>query len=175
MGAGTLRPGARYAATVPRQLKRAAAPAPPGGVLLASEGRPIPKAAVEKAAELARASGVPVHVFAIARIYGVAFAFPNPWLRPNAREWQAQRDSVAGAIKGLEGKGIEADGNILGTRKATKRIVGVAKQLGCEAIVMAADPPRNRLVANAMWSQEPYRVKRRARIPVHLVVAESAG
>ncbi len=152
-----------------RQLKRATRTAPHGGILLASEGRPIPKAAVDKAAALARASNVPVHVFAIARVYGTGFALPNPWLRPNAREWQEQRQSVESAIRLLERRGVQADGNILGTRKATRRIVGEAKRLGCEAIVMAADPPRNRLVASLLWSQEPYRVERRARVPVHLV------
>jgi nucleotide-binding universal stress UspA family protein len=155
-----------------RQLKRAASTVPAGGILLASEGRPIPRAAVEKAAELGRASGLPVHVFAIARIYGSGFALPNPWLRPNAREWQEQRDSIGAAIKLLEKRGVQADGDILGTRKATKRIVGAARDLGCEAIVMAADPPRGRVIGNFMWSQEPYRVKRRARIPVHLVLDE---
>ena len=155
-----------------RQLKRALT-APAGGILLASEGRPIPRAAAERAAELADAGGLPVHVFAVARVYGTGFAFPNPWLRPNAREWQEQRDNVAAAIKVLEKRGVKADGNILGTRKATKRILGTARELGCEAIVMAADPPRNRLVADMMWSQEPYRIKRRARIPVHLVLDES--
>ena len=153
-----------------RQLKRAAAAAPTGGVLLATERRPISKRAAETAADLARASGGAVHVFAIARIYGAGFALPNPWLRPNAREWQAQRDNVAGAIELLEKRGVSADGNILGTRKTTRRIVGMATQLSCEAIVMGADPPRNRLVSDFIWSQEPYRVKRRARIPVHLVL-----
>jgi len=128
--------------------------------------------AVDRAAELARASGVPVHVFAIARIYGVGVALPAPGLRPNRKEWQDQRDSVAEAIRLLEKHGVKADGNILGTRKATKRVVGEAKRLGCEAIVMGADPPRNRVLADLMWSQEPYRVKRRAKIPVYLVVPE---
>ena len=35
---------------------------------------------------------------------------------------------------------------------------------------MGADPPRSRLVADLMWGQEPYRVKRRSTVPVHLVV-----
>src|SRR5215471_9325353 len=156
----------------PRRIKRASVHAPLGGILLASEGRRIPRAATERAAELAKASGLPVHVFTIARVHGVGFALPNPWLRPNAAEWQEQRDSVAAAIELLERRGIEADGNVLGTRKATKRIVGMARELGCEAIVMAADPPRNRLLANLMWSQEPYRVRRRAHVPVHLVVED---
>jgi hypothetical protein len=34
---------------------------------------------------------------------------------------------------------------------------------------MAADPPRNRFISDLMWSQEPYRVQRRAKVPVHLV------
>ena len=156
-----------------RQLKRATSVAPAGGILLASEGRAIPRAAVEKAAELARPSSLPVHVFAVARVHGTGFAFPNPWLRPNAGEWQEQRESIGAAIALLEKRGLRADGNIFGTRKATRRIVGMAEELGCEAIVMAADPPRNRLLADLMWSQEPYRVKRRARMPVHLVVDDA--
>ena len=155
-----------------RQLKRAAVQAAPGGILLASEGRRIPEEAIERAAELAREAGVPVHVFVIARIYGVGFALPAPGLRPNRQEWQDQRDSVGNAIELLEQRGLEADGDILATRKATRRIVGTAKRLGCQAIVMAADPPRNRILADLMWSQEPYRVRRRARVPVHLVLPD---
>jgi nucleotide-binding universal stress UspA family protein len=156
-----------------RTIKRPAATAPLGGILLATEGRPISTAAVEKAAELARAGGVAVHVFAVARIYGVAFGLPSPWLRPNHTEWQEQRDNVTKAIGLLERRKVEADGNILGTRKATKRIVGEAERLGCEAIVMGADPQRTRLLADMMWSQEPYRVQRRSTVPVHLVVDEA--
>jgi nucleotide-binding universal stress UspA family protein len=155
-----------------RQLKRATSKVAAGGILLASEGRTIPRAAAERAADLAKAAGVPVHVFAIARIYGTSFALPNPWLRPNKREWQEQRDSVAGAIKVIERQGVQADADILGTRKATKRILGAASRLGCEAIVMAADPPRHRLIADFIWSQEPYRVRRKAEVPVHLVLDE---
>jgi nucleotide-binding universal stress UspA family protein len=79
---------------------------------------------------------------------------------------------VAKAIKRLKRKGIEADGQVVGTRNAAKRIVAEAKVSGCEAIVMAADPDRNRIVGNAMWTQEPQRVRRRARVPVFLVVDE---
>ena len=155
-----------------RTIKRPTATAPHGGVLLATEGRPISKAAVQKAAELARAAGTPVHVFAVARIYGVAFGLPSPWLRPSHTEWQEQRENVAQAIKLLEGRGVQADGNILGTRKATKRIVGEAKRLGCDTIVMTGDPPRHRLIADFVWSQEPYRVQRRAKVPVNVVVGD---
>ena len=169
----TRAPASRYAVPVRlRQLKKASAEAPPGGILLASEGRPIPKTAVDRAAELARVSTAPVHVFAIARIYGVGLGLPAPGLRPNRKEWQDQRDSVDEAIRLLEKRGVRADGNILGTRKATKRILGEAKRLGCDAIVMGADRPRNRILADLMWSQEPYRVLRRAAVPVYLVVPE---
>jgi nucleotide-binding universal stress UspA family protein len=138
-------------------------------VLLATEGRPIPPRAVELAAQLARPAKAPVHVFTIARVYGTAFGFPNPWLRPSRHELEEQRRIAGTAVKALKRQGVEATGRVLGTRKATKRIVGEAMRLGCDAIVMAADPPRARLVGDMMWSQEPYRVRRRARVPVYLV------
>ena len=34
---------------------------------------------------------------------------------------------------------------------------------------MAADPDRNRVVGDFMWTQEPQRVRRRAKVPVFLV------
>jgi nucleotide-binding universal stress UspA family protein len=144
---------------------------PPGTrrILIATEGRPISKAAIEKAAELAKPIGASVHILAIARVHGVGFALPAPGLYPNKQEWQERRETVAHAIKALKGRGIEADGHVFGTRKATKRIVGEAERLGCEAIVMGADPPRNRFIGDFSWSQEPYRVQRRAHVPVHLV------
>ena len=39
---------------------------------------------------------------------------------------------------------------------------------------MAADPPRNRVSADFMWTQEPYRVRRKAPMPVYLVVEPGA-
>lgn len=138
-------------------------------MLLASEGRAIPKAAVERAAELARESGGGVHVFCIARVWGTSFGFPNPGLLPTRREWETQRTVVDDAVKALKKRGVDATGQVLATRKATKRIVVEAERRGCEAIVMAADPRRSRFVADLMWSQEPYRVHRRAKVPVHLV------
>ena len=141
-------------------------------ILLASEGRAIPDAAVERVSELARHSDTSVHVLSIARVHGVSFGFPNPGLLPTKREWAEQRELVARAVKQLRRKGIEARGHVLGTRKAAKRIIEEATKEGCDAIVMSADPDRNRLVADMLWSQEPQRVRRRARIPVFLVVDE---
>ena len=37
---------------------------------------------------------------------------------------------------------------------------------------MAADPDRNRVVGDMIWSQEPQRVRRRAKVPVYLVAED---
>jgi nucleotide-binding universal stress UspA family protein len=139
-------------------------------IMLATEGRPLSKAAIARAADLAKPIGASVHILAIARIHGVGFALPAPGLYPNKKEWKDQHDTIDDAISALEKRGIAADGHVLGTRKATKRIVGEAVRLRCEAIVMGADPSRGRVIGDFMWSQEPYRVQRRAGVPVHLVV-----
>jgi nucleotide-binding universal stress UspA family protein len=141
-------------------------------ILLASEGRPISDAAIQRALDLACEHGAGVHVFSVARVHGVAFGLPNPGLLPTKREWQEQRDIVAKAVKRLRRKGIEADGHVLGTRNATKKIIQEAAEHACDAIVMAADPDRNRLVADFMWTQEPQRVRRRAKVPVFLVLEQ---
>ena len=138
-------------------------------ILLASEGRQIPPEAVARVVELAE-PGANVRVFTVARIHGTAFGMPSPGLMPNKKEWAEQRDIVSKAIKRLERKGLKASGHVLGTRNAWKKIVEEAKKEACEAIVMAADPDRNRVTGNAMWSQEPQRVRRRAKVPVYLVV-----
>jgi nucleotide-binding universal stress UspA family protein len=144
-----------------------------GPVLLATEGREFPAASVALAADLAGSGGT-VHVLAVTRVHGVAFGLPNPGLLPTKAEWDAQRAHVAAAVKALRRRGLTADGEVLGTRKSTARICQAAARLGCSAIVMGADPLRRRFIANLMWSQEPYRVKRRAKVPVHVVV-DNAG
>jgi nucleotide-binding universal stress UspA family protein len=88
------------------------------------------------------------------------------------RMWQEQREIVDDAITALEKRGVKATGHVVGTRKATRAIVREAAQENCQVIVMAADPRRNRLVADMLWSQEPYRVQRRAEIPVYLVTED---
>jgi nucleotide-binding universal stress UspA family protein len=137
-------------------------------ILLASEGRPVPDAAIARVVQLAQ-PGASVRVFSIARVHGTAFGMPTPGLLPTKAEWAAQRDLVDEAIKRLKRKGLAAEGHVLGTRNATKKILQEASQHECQAIVMAADPDRNRVVGNVMWSQEPQRVRRKARLPVFLV------
>jgi nucleotide-binding universal stress UspA family protein len=140
-------------------------------ILLASEGRRIPDAAVDRVLELAEDDAT-VHVFSIARVHGVSFGMQVPGLLPTKQEWKEQRDLVAEAIKRLKRRGLQAEGHVLGTRKATKKIIEEAKLKDCEAIVMAADRDRNRLVGDLLWTQEPQRVRRRAKLPVFLVVQE---
>jgi nucleotide-binding universal stress UspA family protein len=94
-------------------------------------------------------------------------------LLPTKAEWAQQRDVVASAIARLQRSGLEADGRVLGTRKATARIRDEAEKEHCEAIVMAADPDRNRVIGDTLWTQEPQRVRRRARVPVFLVLEEA--
>lgn len=141
-------------------------------ILLATEGRPIPEAAIDRVVELARPGAASVRVFSIARVHGVSFGLQSPGLLPTKKEWDEQRQIVNRAIKRLERKGIDADGHVVGTRKSTKRILQEAEFAGCDAIVMSADPDRNRLSGDFMWSQEPQRVRRRAKLPVFLVVEE---
>ena len=142
-------------------------------ILLASEGRPFSDAAIDRVVELARPAGASVRVFSIARVHGVAFGMQTPGLLPTKKEWADQRKVVSDAVKRLERKGIDADGHVVGTRKTTKRILQEAEFADCEAIVMAADPDRSRVTGDFMWTQEPQRVRRKAKIPVFLVVEES--
>jgi nucleotide-binding universal stress UspA family protein len=137
-------------------------------ILLASEGRDISEAAVARVLELLDRDAS-VYVLSIARVHGVAFGLPNPGLLPTKREWDEQREMVRKVVKQLKRKGIEADGRVIGTRNATKKIVDEAKISGCDAIVMTADADRGRVVGDFVWSQEPQRVRRKAKIPVFLV------
>jgi nucleotide-binding universal stress UspA family protein len=140
-------------------------------VLLASEEREIPVHAVDLAARMAERSNAPVHVFSIARVWGTSFGFPNPGLLPSKQEWDRQRSVVDKAVARLRRKGIDADGRVIGTRAGAKRIVREARRLGCDAIVMGADPPRSWWAADFSWAHEPYRVRRRAGdLPVYLVL-----
>ncbi|HET9103053.1 MAG TPA: universal stress protein [Solirubrobacteraceae bacterium] len=141
-------------------------------ILLASEGRAISPAAIARTIELAQVTGASVHVLSIARVHGTAFGLPSPGLLPTKAEWDQQRQIVSKAVARLRRKGVDADGHVLGTRKTTKRILDEATAKGCEAIVMGADPDRGRLSGDLLWSQEPQRVRRKAKLPVFLVVEQ---
>jgi nucleotide-binding universal stress UspA family protein len=136
-------------------------------ILLASEGRAFSDEAIAQVLAIA-APGARVRVFSVARIHGVAFGMPNPGLLPTKREWADQRDAVASAIGRLKRRHVTADGHVVGTRNATKMILKEAAAHECQAIVMGADRDRNRVIANAIWEQEPQRVRRRPKLAVYL-------
>lgn len=146
-------------------------PVKPGtySVLVASEGRRFTQEAIDLAERLARDKGGQVRVITVARLWGSSFGLPNPGLRPTRREMAEQQENVAWAIERLEERGLSADGHIVVTRDACNSILREVKRLGCEAIVMHADPRRPALIGSFMWSQAPYRIKRRAPVPLHLV------
>ena len=141
-------------------------------IVVASEGRPIDPAVIARAAELAPAGEA--LVVTIARVFGTSLGFPNPWLLPSRREWDAQREIAGKAVKALERAGISAQARVIGTRRAGKRILAEATLFGAQAIVMGADPKRS-ILGDFSWSQEPHRVAHRSKqIPVHLVELDPA-
>jgi len=139
-------------------------------VLLASEGRRFSPDAVALAAKLAKHAKADVHVLTVARIWGSSLGLPHPGLKPNKRELKQQHEQVAEAIGRLKKKGVAAEGQIVSTRAAAKRIVAEAARRRVGAIVMSADPEKHWFLADMMWSQEPYRVRRLADVPVYTVV-----
>ncbi len=135
-------------------------------ILLATEGRAIPDSTIARVLELVPWWGASVCVFSFVRIYGYSGVLPN------RHDWERQRTIVADAVRRLRNRGVEVDGDVLATRRLARQICDEATRQGCEAIVMAADPNRNRLVGDMLWAQEPQRVRRRARVPVFLVLDE---
>jgi len=144
-------------------------------VLIASEGRRFTSEVIDLAVRMVRAEGGRVRVLSVARLWGTSFGLPNPGLRPSKREMAEQEDNVSWAIAQLEAAGIEADGHIVTTRHPSKSILKEAKRQNCDAIIMGADPRRHWVVRSMMWSQEPYRVRGRTPIPVHLVCPPGQG
>ncbi|HEY1479264.1 MAG TPA: universal stress protein [Gaiellales bacterium] len=155
-------------------IRRRAAPLPGAGELtverlvIASEGRAIPWAVLQQAFDLARPHRAEVRVITIARVFGTSLGFPNPGLLPNKREWDEQRLIVRQTVQALKKAGFEASGHVVGTRKATKRIVAEVEAFEADAVVMGCDPDRGRR-GDFVWAHEPYRVARKARVPVYLV------
>jgi hypothetical protein len=130
--------------------------------------------AVAKAAQLASDNCAKVHVLSVARIWGTAFGLQHPGLFPSQRELQSQRDIVGNVIDALKRWHVDATGEVSRSRNAAKAIAAKAHQRMCLAIVMTADPPPHWLVRGLLWSHEPYRVSRLAKLPVHLVIDADA-
>jgi nucleotide-binding universal stress UspA family protein len=137
-------------------------------LMVASEGREIAWPVLQQAFELARPRTAQVLVVSLARVWGTTLGFPNPGLLPTKHEWDAQRLIVRQAVDALQKAGFSASGHVIGTRRGARRILGEAKAFRAEAIVMGCDRDRG-LLGDFMWSHEPYRVRRRAKVPVYLV------
>ena len=133
-------------------------------ILLATDGRPVSDSTIAQALELVPLWGASIRVFSVVRIYGHSGALPTE------RDWARQRTIVADAVERLKSKGIQVDGNVVATRKPARQICDEAINQGCAAIVMTAGRDRTRPVADVLWSQEPQRVRRRAGVPVFLVL-----
>ena len=112
--------------------------------MLASDGRQdYSPRAVARAAALA-GSG-PVAVVTIARIYGSSFGLPHPGLLPTTAELAERRRWVDAAIRRLQAAGTPADGQVAATRRAAKKLAGVARARGARTIVIDEATPSNRL------------------------------
>jgi len=109
-------------------------PTAQAAVLLATTGEPFSKAAIRRAYELA--SGEPVAVLAILKVYGSQFGLPNPGLLPTRREREEQFEVVRRAIAQLERRGGTADGQIAATRSAARTIAKVARVRNVRFVVM---------------------------------------
>jgi len=113
-------------------------PTAPAAVLLASSGAPFSKAAVRRARELA--TGQPVAVLSILKVYGSTFGLPNPGLMPTRREREEQLKIVGKAISDLERQGCTVDGQIAATRSAGRTIAKVARARQVRYVVMDTQP-----------------------------------
>jgi hypothetical protein len=112
-------------------------PTEPAGVLLASDGtNGFSARAVAKAAALADSR--PVAVLTIARVYGTSLGLQHPGLLPSKSEMKERLGWVRDAIDRLEGRGVEADGQVASTRKPARLIVRVARTRGVRTVVMEA-------------------------------------
>jgi len=141
-------------------------------VLVASTGERFDRGVIEGAVKLAGATRPVMHVVSIARIWGTALGLQHPGLYPTRREWRAQADLVADAVKDLERRGFEAHGRVIGSRHPSKAIAHAARDARCDAIVIAARPmPRRR-----RWVQgdDVRGVARRTDVPVYDVPLRQA-
>jgi len=144
-------------------------------VLVASEGRRFTQDVIDLAVRMVGPQDGHAQVITVARLWGTSFGLPNPGLRPSRREMAEQEENITWAISQLERAGVMADGHIVTTRNPCRSILNEARRKGCDAIVMGADPRRGWFIGSMMWSQEPYRVRERTRVPVHLVCPQCSA
>lgn len=141
-------------------------------VLLGSVDASFADDAVRRAVELAGPQGR-VYVVSTARVYGTSFGLPHPGLYPSKSEREQHRRAVADTVRAIERAGRQAEGEVLATRHAARMLGRRARQRDCSHIVVSAGPPPRMTLFS--WAGEPYRLARRARVPVEVVTGESCG
>lgn len=109
-------------------------PTQKAAVLIASNGEPIPGAAIRQALRLS--AGEAVAVVTIARIYGSSLGLPNPGLMPTRKEINEQKEIVQRAVAAIEKGGSEAWGQIAATRRPSKTIAQAAAARGVRHVLV---------------------------------------
>ena len=102
-----------------------------------------------------------VHVFSIARVHGVVLRDAQP--RPAAHQERVARAARDRRQGGQAAASARASRPTARSSARASRPSGSSRRPtseGCDAIVMAADPDRNRIVGDMLWTQEPQRVRR---------------
>lgn len=141
-------------------------------VLLASEGRAFTRDVIDATLQLIRDDEAHVRVLVIARLWGTGLGFPHPGLRPSKHEMAEYQAHVAYAVKSISDASVSVDSHIITTRHPCKSILKEARRQNSDVVVMGADARRRWFIRDFMWSQEPYRVRRQARIPIRLIGPE---
>jgi len=137
-------------------------------ILLAGSGGPFATEVLDEAVRLAGERDAKVSVLQVLRVWGTGLGLPHPALKPNASEQQAALDTVSAALDHLEAHDVPVSGQlIIGTRHPARSILRHIDRTGMHMVVMGA--PAKRRLGDWSWANEPYRVARRARVPVVLV------
>jgi hypothetical protein len=128
-------------------------PTQQAGVLVATNGLPVPASALARARALS--DGAPVAVVTIARIYGSSLGLPNPGLMPTKKEMAEQRTIVERAIGALERKGVESWGQIAASRRPAKTIAEAATARGVKhvLVIRPEQRPVRRMVEGDLASE----------------------
>jgi nucleotide-binding universal stress UspA family protein len=143
-------------------------------ILVASTGEPFDHRVLERAIELARESGEStIRVLSTARVYGTALGLQHPGLFPSKREWQAQADLVADAVRILKRAGFDARGRVVGTRHPSKAITNEAVSSGCGSIVIGGRPVAR--WQTLLGQDDIGSLSRRSPVPVHVVELPPKG
>lgn len=84
----------------------------------------------------AREAGGAIAVVLILPVHGFAFGLPNPGLLPTRSERAKAEDAVTATLRRLRKAGLDADAQIVVTRKATKAIAGIVRRRGAQRVLL---------------------------------------